>query len=125
MAAPGARLTAPLSVPVARAARAQDPAGRCVRPAGRWGAAALGCPAPTVVSGRGALRWAPPDSAQCHSGFGADAATSGGGKTSGTIPNGPCDRSTPAQGIGLPGRGNSSGGGAYEHGEPGATAGPG
>src|ERR1700749_4844278 len=31
----------------------------------------------------------------------------------------------PAQGIGLPGRGRSSGGGAYEQGDPGATAGPG
>src|ERR1700756_4384794 len=31
----------------------------------------------------------------------------------------------PAHGIGLPGRGRSSGGGAYEQGDPGATAGPG
>src|SRR5437588_1724372 len=31
----------------------------------------------------------------------------------------------PAHGIGLPGRGDISAGGAYEHGDPGGTAGPG
>src|SRR5271166_1207369 len=55
----------------------------------------------------------------------------GDDKTSGNVgygplgPKGPSPWSTPAQGIGLPGRGSSSGGGAYEHGDPGATAGPG
>ena len=34
-------------------------------------------------------------------------------------------RSKPAHGNGFPGRGSSSGGGVYEHGDPGGTAGPG
>jgi hypothetical protein len=58
-------------------------------------------------------------------GFGGDDATSGKTGYGPLGPKGPCSWLTPAQGIGLPGRGSSSGGGAYEHGEPGATAGPG
>jgi hypothetical protein len=58
-------------------------------------------------------------------GLGGDDATSGNTGYGPLGPKGPCPWSIPAQGIGLPGRGSSSGGGVYEHGDPGATAGPG
>src|SRR6185312_13177962 len=58
-------------------------------------------------------------------GLGGDESTSGSAGYGPPAPKGPWLWSVPAHGIGLPGRGDISGGGAYEHGEPGATAGPG
>jgi len=56
-------------------------------------------------------------------GFGGEEATSGKAGYGPFGPNGPRFWSIPAHGIGLPGRGNNSGVGVYEHGDPGATAG--
>jgi hypothetical protein len=58
-------------------------------------------------------------------GLAGDESTSGSAGYGPLGPNGPCAWSTPAHGIGLPGRGDISRGGAYEHGDPGVTAGPG
>src|SRR5690625_2919094 len=59
------------------------------------------------------------------SGFGGEVNTSIGPGYGPLCPNGPELGSRLAHGSGLPGVGNMPAAGAYEHGDPGATAGPG
>lgn len=101
------------------------PSGSVRAPGGALGGNGTGVPGTSGAGSPGRPAIAIPGVGGRPFGFGGDDKTSGNVGYGPLGPNGPSPWSTPAQGIGLPGRGNNSGGGAYEQGDPGATAGPG
>src|SRR5271168_2466239 len=94
-------------------------------PGGAFGGSGTGVPGMLGAGAPGRPASGIPGAGGRPFGLGGDESTSGSAGYGPLGPNGPWPCSTPAHGIGLPGRGDISGGGAYEHGDPGTTAGPG
>jgi hypothetical protein len=108
------------------------PSGSVRAPGGAFGGSGTGVPGTSGGGAPGRPAIGMPGVGGRPFGSGCDAMTSGGANagTDGVDgadngPKGPWLWSRPAHGSGLPGRGSVSGVGVYEHGDPGATAGPG